>query len=158
LSSIKKINVANATRYNILKLMKTLVVYKSYLGSSAKYAGWIAEKVNAETRVFNQAKNNYIDSFDTVVIVSGTYAGRMPLVRFLKKHWKSLKEKNVVAVAVGAAPEKDSWSIKSFESIPEDIRTNITYFKLPSSIEKKGREALKKSNVEPVLDYLTKIK
>lgn len=138
--------------------MKTLVTYKTYLGSSGKYANWIAEKMEGETLVFSRAKNNHLNEFDTIVVVSGTYMGQMPLVRFLKKHWSVLKSKNVVVVAVGAAPENDPWSLKSYNAIPEEIRAKIEYFKLPSSIEKKGREAIKKSSINPILDYLKKLK
>lgn len=138
--------------------MKTLVTYKTFLGSSGRYAHWIAEKVKGETLVFSQAKNNHLAEFDTVVVVSGTYAGYMPLLRFLKKHWKVLKDKHVVAVAVGAAPTDDPWSKESYERIPEEIKAKIEYFKLPSSMEKKGREAINKSNTEPITDYILKLK
>jgi menaquinone-dependent protoporphyrinogen IX oxidase len=138
--------------------MKTLITYKTYLGSSGKYAQWIAEKTKSDMVVFSRAKNNLLSEYDTIVVISGTYAGHMPLLRFLKKHWKVLSEKKVVAVAVGAAPTTDPWSVKSYEAIPENIKQAIEYFKLPSSIEKKGRESLKKSSVTPIIDYLKKLK
>ena len=138
--------------------MNTLISFKSYLGASEQYAKWICEKTGCDLLPFSETKNNTITKYDTIVVVSGTYVGHMPLVRFLTRHWKSLKDKNVVAVAVGAAPAQDAASIKSYEAIPKEIRNAIKYFKLPSSIEKKGREALKKSNVGPVVEYIRKLK
>lgn len=138
--------------------MKTLVTYKTYLGSSGKYAQWIADKIKGDTVVFSRAKNNLLDEYEAIIIVSGTYAGQMPLVRFLKRHWNVLKNKQVIAIGVGAAPADDPWSLKSYNKIPEKIRGHIEYFKLPSSIEKKGRESLKKSSINPILDYLKKLK
>ena len=40
-----------------------------------------------------------------------------------------LKDKKVILIAVGAAPMDDSWSIRSYEKIPQHIRDGIKYFK-----------------------------
>lgn len=134
--------------------MKIAVIYKSFLGSTGKYAEWLSEEINADVFKFGQIKKDQFDNYDIVIISSGTYIGWMPLKGYLKKVWQYIKDKNVVVVAVGAAPEDDEWSIKSYERIPIDIRSKIKYFKIPGKLGKQTAKDIKKENLESIFKYI----
>lgn len=136
--------------------MRTAVIYKSVFHSTAQYARWLAEALGAELLPMNKAKD--IARFDRVVIMSGTYAGGMPLVGYLKKHWPQLQGKEVVVVAVGAAPVDDPASRLSYEKIPPEIREQITYFKIrgatPFAKAAQREQEIRREHLTPVLQHL----
>lgn len=136
--------------------MKSLICYKTKGGATKKYAEWIAEDLNSDILTFSDVKKETFDNYDLVIVSSGTYAGLMPLNRFLKRHWKRLENKRVVVVAVGAAPADDPWSLRSYNRIPEKIRGKIKYFKLMGEDPEMSRPKdyvpkVKKENIKPVL-------
>jgi hypothetical protein len=117
--------------------MNVAIAYFSVLGSSREYAGWLAEDLGADLLHFRAATDAKLDSYDTVAVFSGTFGTWMPLTKFLKEHWPALATKHVVVVAVGSIPADDPSSIQNYNSIPEEIRQAITYFKLPCQLSLK---------------------
>lgn len=131
--------------------MKTIIYYQSLLGSTKKYARWLGEELNSVTYTFSEFSRERIAGCENVVVMSGTYAGGMPLVGFLRNHWEDLKTKKVFVIAVGVIPADSPESIKSYDSIPEYIRNNIIYFKIPGKLLTPGVAG------EPTRDKLTSI-
>jgi len=87
--------------------------------------------------------------------MSGTYAGTMPLIGFLKKHANILKSKEVYAVANGATLTNSN---QEYEKIPKEIRDSIKYVKIMGATpfankERKAKE-IKKENLSRVIDLL----
>ncbi|HPW48047.1 MAG TPA: flavodoxin domain-containing protein [Candidatus Saccharibacteria bacterium] len=138
--------------------MKTAIFYKSHLGSTKTYAAWIQKKIKANLFLFRQFKKVKIENYDTVIVASGTYIGKMPLVKFLTKAWPYIKDKNIIVIAVGMVSPHDDDSLKSYNSIPEHIRSSIKYFKLPGKI---GDNApigqVRPQNLKPVFEYLKRL-
>lgn len=71
---------------------------------------------------FGEATDEELKACDLIIVASGTYAGRMPLIGFLEMKWELIKDKRMLALAVGIAPEDVGCSRKSYESIPAYIR------------------------------------
>jgi len=134
--------------------MKTAVIYKSFLGTTEKYAKWLSEEINAALFKFGQIKRDQFDNYDILIVSSGTYASWMPLTGYLKRIWQYIKNKKVVVAAVGAVPEDDEWSKKSYEKIPIAIRSKIKYFKIPGKLGKQTDKDIKKENLEPIIKYI----
>ena len=135
--------------------MKTLVVYRSILGTTKHYAQWLEDALSADLIDFKHVNDKTFDKYELVIVSSGTYAGKMPLVDFLKKYWTVLQSKKVVVVAVGIAPADVKESKVSYELIPPEIRSKITYFKVPGSmlgIKPAGEPT--RDKLEPVLSYV----
>ena len=137
--------------------MKVLIVYKSFLGSTKEYAEWLSQMVDGSAQRWKDVKDSDLENSDVVVVSSGTYAGWMPLSRYLKKKWNLLRDKRVVVVAVGAAPAEAEWSVRSYDRIPKDIRESIEYFKIPG---KAGDDSsnVKKENLNPIVSYINDLK
>lgn len=136
--------------------MKTLIIYKSYLGTTKKYAEWLVEETKGDIFQMKEKKKIDWNLYDKVVIMSGTYAGWMPLARFLKKNWDKIVNKKTVVIAVGAAPEDDPWSQKTYLKIPGTIRQKIKYFKIFGSMPKDEKSVgqVKKENLNRIIKEL----
>lgn len=141
--------------------MKTLICYKTRGGATARYAEMLSKELEADVKQFSEVKKECFEDYDTIIVSSGTYAGLMPLTRFLKKYWKNLEPKKVVVVAVGAAPTDDPWSDFSYKRIPQKIREKIQYYKIMGEDPEAARpkdyvSKVKKENLKPILAYLQK--
>jgi flavodoxin len=66
--------------------VKAIVLYKSFLGTAKTYAKWLGEELNCSFKEFGEVKDDELKDYDLVIVVSGTYAGRMPLTSFLKRN------------------------------------------------------------------------
>ena len=128
--------------------MKTLIFYRSYLGATKLYANWLKEALGAEVKKFNQFSPEAVVLADIVVVMSGTYASRMPLTKFLRQHWGVLQNKRVYVVAVGGAPQDADYSKKSYNQIPAEIRAKIQYWKVPGKF---GPSRPDRAALEPII-------
>jgi len=140
--------------------MKKLILYKSVLGSTKQYAEWLKESIGADLFKFDQINDNDLSSYDQVVVMSGTYAGSMPLTGFLVKKWDILKNKDVYAIGIGCSPEGTDISKVAYEKIPSEIREAIEYFKIigapPFVNAQKKAEILKRGCLDQVIKSISK--
>jgi hypothetical protein len=111
--------------------VKVAIVYYSLLGTSKKYALWLSEALDGDMLQFREATDRRLRHYDAIVVLSGTFGGWMPLTGYLKKHWPTLCTRRVVAVTSGSVPPEIPASQKAYEAIPEEIRNEISFFKLP---------------------------
>ena len=137
--------------------MRAIVVYRSTLGATRKYARWLQEALEADLVKADSGRRSALD-YDLIIICSPTYMGRISLLGYLRKRWAVLKDKWVILVAVGLAPPASMDSRKTYEAIPEDIRSRVRYFKLPGSIGPAGRGRVRQENLRPVLEYIRSIR
>jgi len=135
--------------------MNNIVVYKSIFGATKMYANWIAEFLKADSFKFGEANKSVLSCSDKVIVLSGTYAGQMPLATFLKDNWIILKDKKVYVVAVGCSDEKSEGAKIAYESIPLEIRESIHYYNVMGAMpfsDKTGK--VERSNLEKLFDDL----
>lgn len=132
---------------------KTAIVYKTVYGSTKRYAEWLSKDLKSPLFEMDNVNVDDLKSFNRIIVMSGTYAGGMPLTGFLKRNWTVLASKKLVVVAVGAAPEDSWWSKVSYFFIPNYIKEKIKYFKIYGRFKGKG-EDIKKENLNRVLEYL----
>jgi len=137
--------------------MRTVIIYSSVLGTTKKYAMWLREAMEADVSKANARRISALD-YDLIIICSPTYMGQIRLLGYLKKRWGVLQGKRVILIAVGMAPQESPDSRKSYESIPEEIRNRIRYFKLPGKIGPAGKAKVKQENLQPVLEYTRSIR
>ena len=137
--------------------MKTAIVYKSFLGTTRQYAGWLHESLESSLFKSSQVSAGKLREYDLVILCSATYMGWISLRGYLKKKWHILQGKKVILLVVGVAPIEDPQSIRAYEKIPEYISKNIQYFKVPGTIASSNAENVKKENLQPVLDYINSL-
>ena len=134
--------------------MKTAIIYRSFLGSTKKYAEWLHEEVGSDILKPGKVNKARLNEYDLVIICTGTYIGWISLRGWLEKRWNILREKKVVLLVVGMAPPEQTESITAYNKIPEHIRQEIKYFKLPGTIGSANREQVRKENLQPVVEYI----
>lgn len=91
--------------------MKKVVIYQSGTGFTAKYAGWIAEKLGCEAKEYKTVKPNELTGYD-LVVYGGWIMGGM-VVGYDKV--KALNLKNVVVFGVGMTVPSDEVAAKIAE-------------------------------------------
>jgi len=134
--------------------MKTLIIYRSFFGTTKRYAELLREEIESDMDKYDKVDDSSLRKYDLVVLCAGTYAGWISLSGYLKKHWNVLKDGKVVLLVIGAAPVDVNWSIRSYEKIPEPIRQGIKYFKLPSKVDSKETDKARKEYLAPVIEYI----
>ena len=137
--------------------MRTVIIYNSLLGTTKRYAMWLREALEADMSKANAGRASALN-YDLIIICSPTYIGQIRLLGYVKKRWSVLQGKRVILIAVGMAPPESPDSRESYESIPEEIRNRIRYFKLPGKIGPAGKANVKQENLQPVLEYIRSIR
>jgi menaquinone-dependent protoporphyrinogen IX oxidase len=134
--------------------MKTLIIYRTFLGSSKKYAEWLHEAVPSDLMKFSKANAKTLEAYDAVVMIGGTYMYRPSLLGYIKKNWKRLQSKKVVFVTVAGAPEIDAVSVKVYAKVPEKIRAAVKHFHLRGKAGKQNADEVTRDKIRPIADYL----
>ena len=134
--------------------MKTVIVYRSILGASRQYAEWLHEEIESDLFKFNRINRRTLGNYDLIILCAGTYASWISLGGYLKRRWKLINDKKVVLLVVGLAPIDEELSIRAYRRIPNYIRGNIQYFKLPGRIRSLGEDNITRDKLAPVLDYI----
>lgn len=134
--------------------MKTLVIYRSFLGSSKKYAAWLHEAIPSDLMKFSKANAKALEAHDTVVMFGGTYMYRPSLLGYIIKNWNTLKSKRVVFVTVAGAAEVEGDSVKAWLKAPEAIRAAVKHFHLRGKFFKQNVGEVTKDKIQPIADYL----
>ena len=137
--------------------MKTAIVYKSFLGTTRKYAEWLHESLESSLFKSSQVGESKLREYELIILCSGTYMGLISLRGYLKKTWGTLQWKKVMLLVVGLAPPENADSAKAFEKIPEHIRKNIKYFKIPGKVLSANSGKVTKENLQPVLEYINSL-
>jgi menaquinone-dependent protoporphyrinogen IX oxidase len=134
--------------------MKTLVIYRSFLGSSKKYAEWLHEAVPSDLMKFSKANAKVLEAYDTVVMFGGTYMYRPSLLGYITKNWKTLQAKRVVFATVAGAADVEGDSVKAWLKVPEAVRAAVKHFHLRGKFFKQNAGEVTRDKIQPIADYL----
>ena len=96
--------------------MKTLIIYNSQTGFTAKYAQWMAEATGAECMELKEAKKKnltYFDDYEKIVFGGWVMGGNISKLKWFEQYLNAWKQKKLAVFAVGASPE-DSESVAEF--------------------------------------------
>ena len=118
---------------------KTAVLYKSYYGSTKKYAEWIAQECAGDLFETGRADPSLLRSYyQTIVLCGGLYAGGMLGKDFVKKHHEDLCNKKWIIVAVGATLKSDE-AIEELKTknLPLVMRESTPFFLLRGGMDYK---------------------
>lgn len=113
--------------------MKTLILYASKTGSTKQYATWLHEEL-ANSDLFNMEDNPKVDysKYDFTIFASPTYSGEIFRKDLFMENWNNLKNAKVCLLLIGAVPQDEEWSIRTFNTLPQYVRDNLAlYMKIP---------------------------
>ena len=144
--------------------MKTIIVYTSQTGFTKKYAGWIAEKSQADIFDLSDVQKkelSFFEAYDAIVYAGWCMAGKVVKSDWFLEKAASLKGKKLALVAVGASPNENPQVDAAMAAMLTDEQKeyikvfycqggiNYDKMKLPSKLMMKMYSSvLKKSKVE----------
>ena len=79
----------------------TLVVYDSRHGAAKSYAETLAKELNVKIYPVKKLKKKDIEKIDTLIIGGSIYMSKLRILKKLKKHQDTLKQKTLYLFAVG---------------------------------------------------------
>ncbi len=82
-------------------MAKIAVIYKSKRGSTKQYAEWIAEETGADLFDAESCQAADLAGYDTIVFGGWVRAGGIQGLEFVRKNFKSLRDKELIVFAVG---------------------------------------------------------
>lgn len=112
--------------------MKSIVVYRSKTGFTEKYAGWIAEALQADIiEASEKVTGSLLAPYDNVIFGGSLHAVGINGVKHITRNLDSLKGKKVAIFATGASPSRegvlDEVKNKNFTA---DQQKSISFFYL----------------------------
>jgi menaquinone-dependent protoporphyrinogen IX oxidase len=123
-------------------MAKTIIIYSSPYGTTKKYAEWIAEELNGDIYSINNFKQNILNSYDTIIIGSGLYAGKIKGIKIITRNYEILKNKKLIIFTCGLADYSKTEHINVIynrlkNELSEKIIENIKIFYLRGGIDYK---------------------
>jgi hypothetical protein len=137
--------------------MNAVIIYRSLFGITKRYAELLREEIESDIYKYNQIDDYSLLRHDPVILCAGTYAGWISLTGFMKKNWHILQGRGVILLVIGVAPADASWSVRSYEKIPDVIREGIKYYKLPPKIGSRQADKARKECLAQVVEYINSI-
>lgn len=108
---------------------KIAVIYKSKYGSTKRYAGWIALKLNGDLYEVSDIRDKDLLEYNTIIYGGPLYAGKIKGLNFIKKNYENIKDKEIIIFMVGInSPNEDYIETTLNNNISEDIRNNVKTF------------------------------
>ncbi len=133
--------------------MKTLIVYRSMLGSSKNYAIWMGKSLSAKIVKYSDVKNKELAEYDQIILVGGTYAGWMSLDGFIRRKWDYLKGKKLILADVGLAQKDSSDTQRSWGKMLPEFRKKAKMYKVPGKIGRLNEENVSEKNIKEIVDF-----
>ncbi len=114
---------------------KIAVIYKSKYGSTKRYAGWIALKLDADLYEINDISTKELDNYDTIIYGGGIYIGKINGLNFISKNIEKLKEKELIVFAVGMESGEDKLQNILSKNLDEDTIKRVKVFKFRGAFD-----------------------
>ena len=108
---------------------KIAVIYKSKYGSTKRYAGWIALKLNADLYEASDIGGRDLNEYRTIIYGGPLYIGKIKGINFINKNYESIKDKSIILFMVGINNASEEYTQTILENnIDKDMRDNIKTF------------------------------
>jgi menaquinone-dependent protoporphyrinogen IX oxidase len=128
-----------------MRASRIIILYKTKYGSTRRYAQWIAEITGGDLYDLSLFDPNRLAQYETVLIGSSAYFGKMRCSAFLMKNWEILKNKKIIVFGVtGISPNDPRQRDIAKRSFPKRFRSSITYYPLRGAFNYKGLKCLDK--------------
>jgi menaquinone-dependent protoporphyrinogen IX oxidase len=120
-------------------MAKVLVIYFSKYSSTKKYAEWIALELNGDIYNVKNNKPHILENYDTIIIGSGLYAGRIDGIKIITDNYEVIKDKKLIIFTCGLADYNKTENINNVKKrlekiIPTDLWRKIKIYHLRGGI------------------------
>lgn len=114
----------------------TVVIYKSKYGSTKRYAGWIALRLDADLYEVGDISSNDLNRYDTIIYGGGIYLGKINGFKFIEKNIDRIKNKNILVFTVGMESTNEHL-VKSIieKNFNDELKEKIKLFTYRGAID-----------------------
>ena len=115
---------------------KGAILYSSRYGATRQYAEWLANELQWPLLATGNITNTDLAAYDSLIIGSSVYIGRLLIKDWLKKHNPVLGDKDLSFFIVCATPasERDQQETIARTNIPHDLIGPENVFFLPGRL------------------------
>ncbi len=108
---------------------KVVVIYKSKYGTTKRYAGWIALKLEADLYEVSDIRNKDLNNYDIIIFGGPLYVGKIKGASFINKNVDRLLDKKLIVFTVGMMSDNESYKNEMIKSnFDEKIYINMKLF------------------------------
>lgn len=124
---------------------KVAVIYKSKYGSTKKYAGWIAIKLDADLYELSDITSGDLLDYDTIIYGSSLYAGKLKNINFITKNYEKIRDKNIIIFAVGLLEDSEKTKKNIVDAnFSEEFSNKVNLFYLKGTLDYKNLSLIDK--------------
>jgi menaquinone-dependent protoporphyrinogen IX oxidase len=117
--------------------MKGIVIYQSKYGATMQYAQWIGSELGLPVKEAGELSSQALKEYDTVIIGSSVYFGKLLIRKWLNQRWKAIHGKKFFLFVVSGTPPEKQVQLHSYleSSMPAEARDKCEVFFLPGKLE-----------------------
>jgi menaquinone-dependent protoporphyrinogen IX oxidase len=108
--------------------MKAIIIYKSKYGATKQYADWLSEETGFPAISSDKFNETRLREFDTIIIGTSVYIGKLLISGWLKNNWYVLENKKLhLFVVAGTLPtEKEKLTACVKSSVPKELFNELS--------------------------------
>jgi menaquinone-dependent protoporphyrinogen IX oxidase len=116
--------------------MRAVIIYKGKYGATKQYADWLGEELALPVRNANIINYEQLDQYDTLVIGTSVYIGKLRIESWLKRNLAHLRNKRILFFQVAGSPPGEIEKRLSYNAggIPEEILERCKFYFLPGRL------------------------
>lgn len=130
---------------------KIAIVYKTKYGSTMKYAGWLAIKLNADLYEVADVGRWDLLKYKTIIFGSPIYDSKLYLGEYLQDKYHIIQNKNIILFCVGMNLQSKEY-IVDYNFKDEEMKKKIKFFFLQGYIKFSDLSRLDKLKVKKYLN------
>jgi len=110
--------------------MNPVIIYKGKYGATGQYAKWLGEEFKLAVADTETIGGDDLNLFDTLIIGSSVYIGKLQIKKWLKDNQRFLTNKKIFFFQVAATPpqQKEKRQVYNEAGIPKDLLGNCNFY------------------------------
>jgi menaquinone-dependent protoporphyrinogen IX oxidase len=116
--------------------MKAVVIYKGKYGATKQYALWLGDELGIPVRNANIINRDQLAPFDTLLIGTSVYVGKLQIRNWLKYNLEYIRGKRIVLFQVAGSPvdQIEKRLTYNVAGIPSEIVEQCEFYFLPGRL------------------------
>ena len=116
--------------------MKGLIIYKGKYGATKQYAQWLSEGTDFPCIDADKFDEATLSEFDTIIIGTSVYIGKLKIGKWLKRNWHELRDKKVYLFLVAGTPPSEKEKLTAYvrSNVPNELFNQLSLTFLPGKL------------------------
>lgn len=126
---------------------KIVIVYKTKHGSTMKYAGWLAIKLNADLYEVSDLKRWDLLKYRTIVYGGPIYNCEIYGLNYILDRYKTIQNKNIIVFCVGLNLQSRE-EVMDYNFPEEEMKSKIKVYFLEGALNYKELNKIDKTHIK----------